>query len=552
MPGVYRWRMTARVDLVWLGAAAEPPTWPAGAVIRAGATPRALRGVIDSALESSPADAWLLWDSSLAPPRPDAVLEALAHPGDIWHAGLALGLAGAPRIIDFDLSHVDLQPRSGQLVRGDQLASLLPRVPRAHERIALEEMPRPDFETLDAASLEWGHHCIMNGALPRHVPGLLPAPPRSAVPGLPLADEMRFARALFDARWVAWGAIRAAITGHARFEEVADAWVASRPVARSSGGDPFRRPNATARNVQPVVSVLVPTLDRYEHLRVLLSQLRTQTMPAAEIIVVDQTPKDRRDAKLGADFADLPLRLLELATPGQCSSRNAGLAIARGDAILFVDDDDEISPDLIARHVQHLELSGADVSSGVAQEPSSGPLPETFKRPRASDVFPTNNTLARRIALERSGLFDLAYEHGARADGDLGMRVYLAGTVMMLNPDISVLHHHAPRGGLRTHGARVVTYASSRRRILQRQLPEVTEIYRAMRYFTERQVRESLAQSALGTLSAHGSAVRRGLKVLYGAAMLPMTLIQLRRRVDGARAMLERYPQIPALPRRAS
>ena len=114
------------------------------------------------------------------------------------------------------------------------------------------------------------------------------------------------------------------------------------------------------------------------------------------------------------------------------------------------------------------------------------------------DVFPTNNTLARREALERSGLFDLAYDHGARADGDLGMRVYLSGSVMMLEPAISVLHHHAPRGGLRAHGARVVTYASSRRRITHRHLPEVTEIYRSLRYFSERQVRETIVQSAVG------------------------------------------------------
>jgi hypothetical protein len=541
--------MTARTDLVWLGVDAEPPAWPPGEVIRAGAEPRALREVIDPALERSRADAWLFWDSSLVPPRPDTVLEMLAHPGDIWHAGLALGLGGAPRIIDF-ISPTWTFNRDPDASCEATSWRVSLRACLVRTSVLRWRKPRADFETLDAASLEWGHHCITHGALPRHAPSLLPAPPRNSAPVLSLADEMRFARALFDTRWVAWAAIRAAIAADARFEDIADAWLASRPVARSSGGLPFQRVNVPARTAQPVVSVLVPTLDRYEHLRVLLSQLRTQTVPAAEIIVVDQTPVERRDAKLGADFADLPLRVVELSAPGQCSSRNAGLALARGDAILFVDDDDEISPDLIARHVQHLDSSGADVSSGVAQEPSSGTLPESFKRPRASDVFPTNNTLARRVALERSGLFDLAYEHGARADGDLGMRVYLAGTVMMLNPDISVLHHHAPRGGLRTHGARVVTYAGSRRRIRQRQLPEVTELYRTMRYFSERQLRESLAQSALGTFSAHGGAARRWLKMLYGAVMLPLTLMQLRRRVAGARAMLERFPQIPAFPPR--
>ena len=68
---------------------------------------------------------------------------------------------------------------------------------------------------------------------------------------------------------------------------------------------------------------------------------------------------------------------------------------------------------------------------------------------------------------------------------------------MMLEPAISVLHHHAPRGGLRAHGARVVTYASSRRRITHRHLPEVTEVYRSLRYFSPVQVHEALVQSAV-------------------------------------------------------
>jgi hypothetical protein len=179
-------------------------------------------------------------------------------------------------------------------------------------------------------------------------------------------------------------------------------------------------------------------------------------------------------------------------------------------------------------------------------------LPAAFTIPRASDVFPTNNTLALREVIERSGMFDLAYDHGARADGDLGMRIYLAGAVMMLDPHIDVLHHHAPRGGLRAHGARRITYASSRRHLTHRQLPEVTELYRTLRYFTPRQLRESLWQSAFGTLSAHGSRSRRALKFIVGLTALPGTIWQIRRRLAAARAMCSRYPEIPALPARTA
>ncbi len=91
-------------------------------------------------------------------------------------------------------------------------------------------------------------------------------------------------------------------------------------------------------------------------------------------------------------------------------------------------------------------------------------------------MFPTNNTMLRRSALERSGLFDLAFDRGSRADHDLGMRLHLAGAALVYDPDVEVYHHHAPIGGLRTHGARTVTRASARRSLTQRNLPSVTEL----------------------------------------------------------------------------
>ncbi len=154
--------------------------------------------------------------------------------------------------------------------------------------------------------------------------------------------------------------------------------------------------------------------------------------------------------------------------------------------------------------------------------------------------------MVSRISLIKSGLFDLAYEHGPRADGDLGMRLYLGGARMLLDPEIRVLHHHAPRGGLRAHNARRITYASSRRSLLQRNLPSVTELYLVRRYFSPRQAHEQLWLSVLGTFSLHGSRPKQIIKILVSGLCLPHTLWQLWRRVSQAQHMLQRYPQIPA------
>src|SRR5690606_15510243 len=103
--------------------------------------------------------------------------------------------------------------------------------------------------------------------------------------------------------------------------------------------------------------------------------LRAQTVPPHEVVVVDQTPREERDLSYRETFADLPLTVIEQDEPGQCVSRNAGLQTSTGDFVLFIDDDDEIEPDLIERHLHNLERFGCEVSSGVADEAGAGPLP---------------------------------------------------------------------------------------------------------------------------------------------------------------------------------
>jgi glycosyltransferase involved in cell wall biosynthesis len=434
--------------------------------------------------------------------------------------------------------------------------------------------PRPEFKTLEAAALEMGHRWIRRGALMRHVPALI-GPQSSAFsvqpPALPFEDELRFACYRYGPKWAAWSAFRAVVTRYTHLSSAIRSWRAVMSGPRPSEPPPLRSigvqssgfkvqgsrfdsqpPGSIGSQPPPLrlqspVSVLIPTVDRYPFLRTLLGQLRQQTVRPLEIIIVDQTAPGLREGKLTEEFRDLPLKVIFQDQPGQCTSRNAGLQMARGDYILFIDDDDEVPPNLIELHLETLKQFQADVSSGVADEVGAGPLPADFRLLRASDVFPTNNTMICRDILRRSGLFDLAYNHRPRADGDLGMRIYLAGALMVLDPAISVLHHHAPSGGLRKHKARTVTYAMSRKQVFRRALAGVSEIYLSQRYFPDTHLREMLWQSVLGTFSLRGNMARRMAKVLVSGALLPLSIWELRARMETARKMTSRFPQIPTL-----
>ncbi|MGH9928463.1 MAG: glycosyltransferase family 2 protein, partial [Pyrinomonadaceae bacterium] len=349
-----------------------------------------------------------------------------------------------------------------------------------------------------------------------------------------------------------WALVRAILTGYVPVAEALRARNRVYKAVSPSQPAPFESSSLNSNNTdtEVKVSVLIPTLSRQQYLRKLLGQLRDQTIRPFQVIVIDQTPIEERDTDLPSDFSDLPLSVLYQDRAGQCSSRNAGLREVGGDYVLFIDDDDEVSPDLIELHLRSLEHFRADVSCGVAEEAGAGRLPEAFTFARASDVFPTNNSLVRKEALEKSGLFDLAYDRGQRADHDLGMRIYLSGALLVLNPEISVFHHHAPAGGLRTHKARVMTYAGSRQKLAARHLPSVSEFYLTLRYFTRRQAREMMWLQTFGTFSVRGSKARKLLKLAAGLLYLPDTSMQCRKKRRQALSMMETFPQIPKLPQR--
>jgi glycosyltransferase involved in cell wall biosynthesis len=547
-------QMPDRVALIWFGDKMAAPPWSLGEVVTTKASPRSIYDLLSQRVHTSDVDSYLFWDSSLGCPNTELIRRLLTQSANVYHAGLLLGMNGLPGSIDFIsptwMLNCDSDP---QIESTSWRLSLRACLIKAE---VLRQMGSvlPQFTTLEAASLEMGHRFATQGVLVRHHPNLVSHGVCLQPESIPIEDELRFAYHRFGRFWSRWAALRALTTGYASPLELVQAW---RKLAKEDSQMPAGKNYRHAKPAIPAnlgherVTVLIPTLDRYSYLRKVLDQLRSQSISAHEIIVIDQTAAEERDRTLAQDFADLPLRIIYRDEPGQCASRNEGLQIAQGDYILFIDDDDEIPSDLISSHLENLHRFQADVSCGVANEVGAGSLPTMFTYTRASDVFPTNNSLIRKSVLEKSGLFDLAYDRGQRADGDLGMRIYLIGALMILNPEISVLHHHAPTGGLRSHRARVVTYAGSRRSLTQRQLPSATEIYLTRRYFSPRQLREELWLRTFGTFSVRGGIHRKILKYLISLVCLPDTLWQTWRRSQQTRQMFESFPQIPNINRNA-
>ena len=529
--------MTARIDLVLLAAPGLPPAWPGGRVVTSEASPTAVAEACEQ-LAADASDAVLWWDAALGPPPPCHSL--LEERDDVWHGGLALGQGGRPhRLLHVAPTWmfsadppVDLDATSWRL----SLRACLART------AVLRQLGGPDggFDTISGAGLELGHRWISHGARCRHRPDLLKASGRGHPDGPPSdADELRIIERRFGLRWAGLSAV----VGRRRWRSlrrVRALTAESRPTVGVLAG---RSAQPTAPEAA-AVSVIIPTVDRYDWLATVLDQLATQTHAPEQVIVVDQTPPERRQP---VEHDELPLELVVLARPGQCAARNAALEQATGDLVLFIDDDDEIDVDLVERHTAVIEQQAVDVSSGVVREPGDGPPAEEFRRHRVADVFPTNNSMVRRSVLARTGWFDLAFDHGVRADHDLGTRLYLAGATMVLSPDIEVLHHRAPQGGLRTSAARTVTAASSRRTLTTRQPIAATEVYLWRRHHPDG-VRAAIRLRLLGNLRGDGPAVRRLVRAVIQLVLLPVAARQARQAESDADQLVADHPTIPHQP----
>jgi len=509
--------------------------------------------VVATLLPAPDAAAMMLWDTELALPPADLVAQLLAGPCHVWHAGLRLGQTDRPAA--WNLCHgramfsCDVDPSIESTSWKISLRALIVR----NEVLDAFGGFDPAFESPAGVALEAGLRWISSGALVRHVPHLLP--PRSvAPPDTPPSpvDGVRIVQRHLGTKWALWAIARGLRSGAVPLRCVPGSLGSLRtaaagrdaPGGSASDGLPVRGDDSP--DPDALVTVLIPTVGRYPYLEKLLVQLDAQTQRPHEVIVVDQNPEDqRRDLTVIAP--DLPMRVLHLLPPGQCTARNTGLRAATGTHVLFLDDDDEIPPDLIEQHLRVLAPAAVAVSCGLIDDRESGPAPASERFRKASEVFPTNNAMIRLTVLEATGLFDPTYDRGSRADHDLGMRSYLAGNLHVHDPRPKVFHHHAPMGGLRTHGARVRTRGNSRSTLIERHLRTSTDIYLGLRYYSADRVDDDLALSIVSTFGGSGSAARRALRILVQLALFPVNRsASAAARREGERLYLER-PELPTL-----
>lgn len=181
-------------------------------------------------------------------------------------------------------------------------------------------------------------------------------------------------------------------------------------------------------------SVVVPTVGRVGFLLRALASLRAQRDARWEALVVDDG--DGGGAAAAEGLGDDRIRAMRTVGRGQVDARNVGITVARGDAVVWLDDDDWLeAPDHLARCATVLASGEALVHATGWLVATDGAGRETGRRAFELGADPAslrrdNTILTAGLAYPRDlhrrlGLLDRSL--GGYHDWDWHLRVVDAG-----------------------------------------------------------------------------------------------------------------------------
>jgi glycosyltransferase involved in cell wall biosynthesis len=203
---------------------------------------------------------------------------------------------------------------------------------------------------------------------------------------------------------------------------------------------------------EPDVSVIIPTRDRCDRLRLTLRSALAQRGVAFEVIVVDDGSLDGT-ARMVETLGDARIRLVRNEVSlGESGARNRGIEEASGPWIAFLDDDDLWAPDKLALQLDVLRATrrswaygGEVVIDGDLNvlHGSPPPTPEnvaaSLDRHNAVPASASNVVVASEL-LARVGPFDTELQR--TPDWDMWLRLVRIGPPAYVNRPIVAICVH--------------------------------------------------------------------------------------------------------------
>lgn len=224
-------------------------------------------------------------------------------------------------------------------------------------------------------------------------------------------------------------------------------------------------------------AVAIPTFGRDQILLDTILACLNQDEPAAEIIVIDQTPVHDvpTENALQSLHDRRMIRWERLPKPSIPGAMNRALQLTERQFVLFLDDDIVPAPGLIREHVNaHNEFDAwavvgqviqpwqqpGDITPGVSSWPLSADFDFPFHTTCScwlQNAMAGNMSVRRNRALQIGG-FDENFKGTAyRFETEFARRMIRHGGRIRFSPEASIRHLRAERGGTRIHGSHLAS-----------------------------------------------------------------------------------------------
>lgn len=136
-----------------------------------------------------------------------------------------------------------------------------------------------------------------------------------------------------------------------------------------------------------MVSIIIPVYNVQDYLARCVDSVLTQTYTDLEIILVDDGSIDI-SGDICDEYAlhDARVRVIHKENGGLSDARNAGLDVARGNYVAFIDADDYVHPSFVELLLKTINETGAQIAVSTWQELKDGDKPRKVKtkRPRCT------------------------------------------------------------------------------------------------------------------------------------------------------------------------
>lgn len=171
--------------------------------------------------------------------------------------------------------------------------------------------------------------------------------------------------------------------------------------------------------MNPLLSVIITAYNEGDYLREAVRSVQRQTLSNLEIILVDDGSTGRTREVVESLNGEPRLQIIRQKNQGPSAARNAGLKLARGKYVGFLDGDDLWAPDKAASQVAIMEEDpqvdltfawwrvvdeqGKDTGRRGKPNKQEIQLEDLIRR---NLLGSTSNVIARKEALFQAGLFD--------------------------------------------------------------------------------------------------------------------------------------------------